>query len=197
MNNNIIKSSAENSQLVTWLAFMYSASIILVGYFALGWLTAVIFSVGFIGGWLLWLKVPNPINPKNITTVFVLTLIAFLIHKYEERTQGFFPALSQITGVPVPTKDSVWAIAMNLLASPWLIIPIMLKWNNRIGSYFTWTFFVSMGITELAHFVFPFLTNKDYSYFPGMYSVIILAPLAWRGIYLITRPKTNTDEITI
>lgn len=40
-----------------------------------------------------------------------------------------------------------------------------------------------MGLTEPAHFIMPFLANETYGYFPGMGSVIILAPLAWWGMW--------------
>jgi hypothetical protein len=39
-----------------------------------------------------------------------------------------------------------------------------------------------MGITELAHFLPPFLTDEPYSYFPGMASVLFLVPLPG-GVY--------------
>jgi hypothetical protein len=39
-----------------------------------------------------------------------------------------------------------------------------------------------MGITELAHFIFPVLVNEPYGYFPGMASVLVLAPRTWWGI---------------
>ncbi|WP_220466405.1 hypothetical protein [Dyadobacter psychrotolerans] len=44
----------------------------------------------------------------------------------------------------------------------------------------------SMGITELAHFVLPLLTKEPYGYFPGMTRVIVLAPLAWWGMYRLS-----------
>jgi len=37
-------------------------------------------------------------------------------------------------------------------------------------------FYTAMGITELAHFFFPFFSAEPYGYFPGMASVVILAP---------------------
>lgn len=59
------------------------------------------------------------------------------------------------------------------------------------GYFLAWTFFASMGITELAHFVLPFLTDKPYGYFPGMYSVIVLAPVAWWGMYKLSKNQIS------
>lgn len=39
-----------------------------------------------------------------------------------------------------------------------------------------------MGITELAHFLFPFLTGGSYGSIPGMAIVLALAPVAWWGM---------------
>ena len=50
-----------------------------------------------------------------------------------------------------------------------------------------WTLFASMGLTELAHFIMPLLANEPYGYFPGMASVVILAPLAWWGMWRLFR----------
>ncbi|WP_206110744.1 hypothetical protein [Pannonibacter phragmitetus] len=58
------------------------------------------------------------------------------------------------------------------------------------GHYLAWTFFVSMGVIELAHFVFPLFGGRSYGYFPGMATVVLLAPVAWWGIYRMIVPKT-------
>jgi hypothetical protein len=39
-----------------------------------------------------------------------------------------------------------------------------------------------MGITELAHFVFPFFRAAPHGYFPGMLTVLALAPAAGWGV---------------
>ncbi|HWK55768.1 MAG TPA: hypothetical protein VNQ80_00440 [Parapedobacter sp.] len=85
-------------------------------------------------------------------------------------------------------------IVVGLVALPvgaWLAVPTLIKCGREIGYYSIWTLFVSMGVAELAHFVFPFLTDEPYGYFPGMLSVVVLAPLGWWGIY---RLVGNGDE---
>jgi hypothetical protein len=57
----------------------------------------------------------------------------------------------------------------------------------EFGRFLAWTFFASMGITELAHFGLPLLTQRPYGYFPGMGSVVVLAPLAWWGMWRLSR----------
>ncbi|WP_439478365.1 hypothetical protein [Brevundimonas sp.] len=57
-----------------------------------------------------------------------------------------------------------------------------------MGDYLAWTFFAAMGITELFHFVFPFLDGGGFSYFPGMASAAVLAAAAWWGMARLVRP---------
>ena len=114
-----------------------------------------------------------------------------MAHKYEERTMDFFPALSEITGRPVPEITSPPAIMLLVLAAVWLAIPFLIVKKYDIGYFLAWTFFASMGITELAHFVLPLLTHKPYGYFPGMYSVAVLAPVAWWGMWSLSNKETK------
>ena len=101
----------------------------------------------------------------------------------------FFEVVSeQITGGTVP--ELTVGLIIGLLILPigaWLIIPLLLKQKHELGYYSLWTLFASMGITELAHFFLPFLTNEPYGYFPGMASVLVIAPLAWWGMWRLYR----------
>lgn len=80
-------------------------------------------------------------------------------------------------------------VAIGLLVIPvgaWLAIPLLLRRGYELGRYLAWTFFASMGLTELAHFLTPVLANEPYGYFPGMASVVILAPLACWGMWRLS-----------
>lgn len=79
-------------------------------------------------------------------------------------------------------------IALLILpVSIWLATPFLIKRGYDFGYYLGWTFFASTGVTELAHFGLPMLTNEPYGYFPGMASVFVLAPLAWWGMWRLAR----------
>ena len=104
---------------------------------------------------------------------------------------NFFSELSKITGVPVPDTDSVGVYLLYTAAGAWLLIPLLVSRGYEFGYYLAWTFFTSMGVIELAHFVFPFFTDKSYGYFPGMASVVVLAPAAWWGMSRLCKRFTN------
>lgn len=168
-------------------AVLFTATAISLGYVALGLLTAFLFTFGYLGGLIIWLFASSKARFRQIAWPYFITLVLFVAHKVEERKMNFFPALSEITGVPVPEITSLPAILLLVLAAVWLAIPFLIWTRYEIGYYLAWTFFASMGITELAHFALPLLTDKPYGYFPGMATVVFLAPAAWWGMYKLSR----------
>lgn len=183
------------------IALAFTAGALITGYLSLGWLVMLIFSAGYLGGFILWLLVPSRVPFAAIKYPYWLTMVFFiLLHKPEEKYMKFFETISAITGVAVPEATSVPVILMLIIGTvPWLLVPVLIKRGYELGYYFAWTLFACMGITELAHFlVFPFLVDGPYTYFPGMASVIVLAPIAWWGMYRLAKnsndPKTENYE---
>lgn len=173
------------------VAIFFTLATLALGYVAFGFWTMLIFSSGFLGGLILWLIFPSTATWVDVRIPYFLTLGLFLVHRGEEKVMGFFAALAGITGVETPEIFS-WQVVLLVLASvgAWLLIPFFLKKGYEIGRYFAWTFFAAMGITELAHFLLPLFLDQSYTYFPGMASVILLAPAAWWGILRLTN-KAN------
>lgn len=184
---NIVR---KKSAVVVTSAVLFTIAVLILGYVLLGLLPMFLFAFGFLGGLVLWLVVPTDVSFRSIRTPYFVTLALFVIHKLEERYLEFFPALAEITRVPVPESGSVLAVLLYMFAASWLLIPLLVGRGHQFGYYLAWTFFTAMGVTELAHFVFPFFTGKPYGYFPGMASVIVLAPVAWWGMWRLSRPRT-------
>jgi hypothetical protein len=88
------------------------------------------------------------------------------------------------------------AVLLYAFAATWLLIPWLVGRRHAFGYFLVWTFFASMGITELAHFVFPLFTGAPYGYFPGMASVVPLAPLAWWGIWRLAIARDSVRDRT-
>jgi hypothetical protein len=181
-----------NRLIVTTLLF--ACLIPALGYAYLGSLYAGLFAAGYVGGWVLWLIVPSRARWVDLRVAYWLTMLAFLLlHKVEENRTDFFAVVSaNITGTPVPEVTA--PLVISLLVVPvgaWLAVPPLLKRGYEAGYFVAWTFFASMGITELAHFVLPILANEPYGYFPGMASVFVLAPLAWWGMWRLARTSRS------
>ena len=168
-------------------AFAFSLAVPILGYVLLGWIPALLFTPGFIGGFLLWILFPISAPFSQLKFPYFITLILYIFHKWEERHFDFFGELSKLTGVAVPSTNSLPVYLLYLFAAAWLLIPILVSRRYAFGYYLSWTFFTSMGVVELAHFGFPIFTGATYGYFPGMGSVILLAPAAWWGVWRMTR----------
>lgn len=176
---------------VVALAAAHTAAIITIGYILLGLVPMALFAFGFVGGLAIWLFARDDATFADVRLPYFLTLGFFVLHKIEERELDFFPALSQLTGVPMPQVGSPMALLLYALAAAWLLVPLLMRRGYSFGHYLAWTFFVSMGVVELAHFVFPLFEDRPYGYFPGMASVVPLASVAWWGLYRMIVPTTE------
>ena len=175
---------------VVILAALHATAIVIVGYVLLGLIGAGLFTLGYLAGFAIWLAIPDRVTFADIWLPYTATLVLFVLHKVEERELNFFPALSQLAGVPVPQAGSPLAVLLYALASAWLLVPLLMPRRYAFGYYLAWTFFTSMGVIELAHFIFPLFRDQPYGYFPGMVSVVLLAPFAWWGLYRMTFANT-------
>lgn len=165
-----------------------------LGAIYLGWFYAVLFLVGYLGGFALWIVARSQASLADIILPYLLTLFAFGLHKKEENHTRFFEAVSdQITGRPLP-EDTI-GLYVSLLIIPlglWLIAPFLMKRGLEFGRFLAWTFFASMGFTELAHFVMPILAGTAYGYFPGMGTAALLVPLGFWGMWRLIRPARGS-----
>lgn len=168
------------------LALLLTLTVLILGYILLGIIPMSLFPLGFLGGFFLWLRFPAYVSFTAIKTPFYLSFSFFILHKLEENYMGFFPALSKITGVPVPETNSIAVYLLYIAAGLWFLIPYLIKRQNAFGYFLAWSFFTSMGVTELAHFILPFFADSTNYYFPGQATVYILAPAAWWGIYKLS-----------
>lgn len=170
-----------------------SALTVTLGYVLLGAIPMLLFAFGFAGGLAAWLTVPSTAGWQRIKLPFLVALALFAVHKLEERQFGFFPALADLTGVPPPQPGGLLPALLYACAAAWLLVPWLVSRRDEFGYYLAWTFFLSMGFTELAHFLFPLFREGAYGYFPGMLSVIALAPAAWWGLWRLAEPG-GADE---
>jgi hypothetical protein len=167
-------------------AMLFTSAVLALGYVLLGLIPMWLFAFGFLSGLVLWLLVPTNVTFQAIRLPYFITLAFFVLHKVEERVTDFFPALSTITGVPTP-EPSLATATLWAFAAAWLLIPTLVARDVAFGYFLAWTFFASMGITELGHFVLPLFVDAGYGYFPGMASVVLLAPTAWWGLFRLVR----------
>lgn len=189
-----LNTSKRSTKLVI-AAFLYTAVTLLLGYLAFGFLTSLIFSSGFLGGFILWYFIPTATPYEKLKIPYFACLALFFLHRVEEKYMGFFSFLSEVTTIPTPEILS-WEVVglVAISVGSWLSIPFLLRRGNEFGYYFAWTFFTAMGVTELAHWVvFPFLLENPIQYVPGMMSVVLLAPVAWLAMRRLISGKLKRN----
>lgn len=170
------------------LAIGFTFLVPAIGYLCFGIWPALLFLSGYLTGFLLWYFLPTQYGFRRVRTVYISAFLLFILHRVEEKVYGFFAALAAITGEPVPEIVSWPVIALVLLSvGGWVGGAYLFAKGKAFGAYLMWTFFASLGVTELAHFVLPLFTDKPYGYFPGMASVLLLAPVAWYGMYRLAQ----------
>lgn len=174
------------------LSGLFTLAAAAVGYMAFGIVPALLFLSGYSTGFVLWLLAPANPPLASYRFAYVATFALFVVHRIEESLSGFFPTLAAITGVPVPNPASPAILVLLLLSVvAWLGGPFLANRGSQFGYYLVWTFFGSMGVTELAHFVLPFFTLDPFHYFPGVASVFLLAPAAWYGMWRLWRGRAS------
>lgn len=173
------------------VAASVSTVTLLLGYIGFGVVTMLIFTAGFVGGLVLWLALPARGAWPDIKVPFFTCVLLFFTHRVEEKQLRFFAYLSEVTGVPTPDLTSPAVLALVALSvGAWLLVPLLMRRASPVGRYLAWTFFASMGITELAHFlVFPWLNDSLTAYVPGMWTIVVLAPVAWWGMLRLARGR--------
>lgn len=175
-------------------AFAFSLVIPAFGLFYLGPLVAGLFLVGYLGGFAGWIIFRGEASWASLRWPYWITFAIYLfLHKVEENRMKFFEVLGEkITGIPVPEISPIMIFGLLILPlTAWLAIPWLVKRKHPLGTFLAWTFFVSFGIVESAHFIFPLLTGEPYGYFPGMASAAILAPAGWWGISRLCWVRTR------
>lgn len=170
-------------------AVLFTLLVIATSYATFGWATTLVVASGFLIGLVLWLIFPAAPPYQRIRAPYWIALALFIVHRIEERFSGFFDALASVTGVATPDIVSVPVILLVVVSvGAWLLVPLLAGRGYAFGYYLAWTFFASLGITELAHIiVFPSLVGRPFAYFPGAASVFLLAPVAWWGMWRLAR----------
>ena len=175
-----------NKKISVLIVLVFIGGLIGIVLVLLGRIPAVVFSVASIGGFILWMATTyrTPIDTQKVIVPYLLTIILFILHVYEEYITDFEVAMTDITGFHMLERNflTVAAFVAPLL---WLVGAILLIKKTHVGYYFLSFFFVAMTLAELSHYVFPFLEDGTFHYVSGMYTAALpLIPAAY-GLYIV------------
>jgi hypothetical protein len=140
----------------------------------------------FIGGFVLWRLTTyrTPVDPRTIIVPYLLTVIAFIAHVYEEY-QGFIRGYPDVLkGVLTLDLEELLTFAAFLAPIMWLGGAVMLLKRWSVGYFAASTFLFGMMFIEPTHFLAPFIQDGTFHYVGGMWTAILPISMGW---YTFTR----------
>jgi hypothetical protein len=145
-----------------------------------------------VGGFLLWRFATHHVivEPRTIIVPYLLTVIAFMAHVYEEY-QAF------VSGYP-GIVDAVVSLDLNTLISHaafispivWLSAAVVFLLRWPVGYYMACVFLFGMMFIEPTHYIAPFLMEGKWHYVGGAWTAFIPAALGWHT-FLRLRAETR------
>jgi hypothetical protein len=161
------------------------------GYFAVG-PVIFLFSVTFIGGFIIWLLTTfqADIDPHRFLTPYLVTVILFIGHVYEEYVAHVEVALGRILHINL-TQPEFLTIAAFSAPIIWLAGAVLTLAGLRLGGFLVSVFLFGMMFGEPMHFAFPFMENGRFHYVAGMYSCVLPIAAGWYTFAVIRQNVTK------
>lgn len=163
----------------------------LFSYLLLGIIGPIVIGGAGTGGFILYLKTgyKNHFDTSKIIVAYLLAVVFFIIHVYEEYIFGFEHIASQLSGSEV-SQQSFLTFAGFFAPVMWVSGAILIIKRWAIGYYFLAFFFIAMTVAELTHFIFPFILYGEWKYTAGVATAALPLIPAWYGL-LITVKETK------
>ena len=153
-----MQPSKPTQKLSLTIAIAFCLIVPAMGYVKLGLPPVIIIGSSAIVGFVFWYftYLKNPIDPKIILPLFVLTVAALQIHIVEEYQTGFGPAMSRLFNIPWDEKSFVMVFA---LVGPtiYTLTTLGLYYKVPLAGFIAWFIFIGPGVAEFTHFIFPLL----------------------------------------
>jgi hypothetical protein len=162
------------------------AVMVAIAYVVLGFIAAIVFAVAFGGGLVLYTVTAwrTEFDTLKVIVPYLLTVMLFMIHTYEEYLTDFENTVSALAGRTVPEFELLSIVAW-LAPLLWIAGAVMLIKRWAFGYYFLCAFFVAMTVAELSHYIFPFVIDGTFHYESGMYTAALPLITAYYGLYVM------------
>ena len=127
-----------------------------IGYLKIGWPPVIIVGGSGIIGFFIWYftYLKNPVDPRKILPVFLLTVAALQIHMVEEYLTGFGPAMSRLFNIPWTEKGFVMVFTL-IGPAIYTLTALGLYYKFPLAGFIAWFIFIGPGLAEFTHFIFP------------------------------------------
>jgi hypothetical protein len=136
----------------------------------------------FLGGFVLWwlTSYRTPVDPLAIIVPYLLTVMAFVAHVYEEYK-------AYLLGLPDIMQGAPFAISLELLVTfaaflapiLWILGAVLMLRRLPLGYFIASTFLFGMMFIEPTHFLAPFWQSGRFHYVGGMWTAVLPSALGW------------------
>lgn len=135
---------------------------------------AGLFSATFVGGLVIWISTTYriSIDPHKFIFLYLLTVILFIVHVYEEYWSHIETVMSRLTRLDV-TQQNFLTIAAFIAPIIWLTGALVTLRRWRFGEFLVSAFLFGRMFGELTHFVFPLILDHRFHYMAGMYTCLL------------------------
>src|SRR5438093_13249271 len=108
---------------------------------------------------VLWIKtyLRRPLDPEIILPGFLLTVAALEVHMIEEYLTGFGPAMSRLFDISWTERSFLMVFAF-VGPTLYALTALGLYYRVPLAGFLAWFIFISPGVAEFTHFLFPLLT---------------------------------------
>jgi hypothetical protein len=167
-------------------AFAFVLSTLVGGRLAFGWPLALILGIPAAVCLPIWLHTTyrKPLEGNGLVLYFLNALLLH-VHVSEEYVSGFperFGSLFALSRFDATRFLVVFSFAGGAL---WLAAGIGLLYRRPLANFFAVFLFVSAGLGEAVHYLFPLLEGGRYHYFPGMGTAWLLVACGGLGLRYI------------
>lgn len=129
-----------------------------MGYLSIGLAPVIIVGGSALAGLVCWYYtyLRNPVEPRMILPLFLLTVAGLQIHIVEEYLMGFAPAMSRLFGIPWSERSFLMVFA---LTGPvvYTLTSLGLYYKIPFAGFVAWFIFIGPGVAEFTHFIFPLI----------------------------------------
>lgn len=177
-----------NNKMTNIPVLLFIISFVSMAYHFMGKVPGIVFFVASVGGFILWrcTTYKTPIDPHKVIIPYLITIIFFIVHVYEEYLTDFQVAVTDIFGFHV-NEQTFMTIAAFMAPAMWILGAILLLKRTAFGYYFLSFFIVAMTMAELSHYLFPFMEDGTFHYVSGMYTAALPLIPAGYAFYIVLR----------
>lgn len=156
-----------------------------LSYITIGKIGPLVIGSASAAGFLIYLKTGYKyrFDTSKVIISYLLTVIFFVIHVYEEYVYGFEKIASELSGTEV-SQQSFLTLTAFIGPVVWITGAIFLIKQWAVGYYFLAFFFVAMTVAELTHFIFPFVLFGEWKYTAGAATAALPLMPAWYGLFI-------------